>query len=125
VSLVYVEAAIGKLRQPAWRDGTAMYYWLIDSSHGLPEYLRTPLLPVVSMSAVSAALTWGTLLLELVLAAALVLPHTLRRYLLPMGIAFHLSIAAGLGLPSFAVVMIAALVLYLSAGGVPENLAGC
>ncbi|MBT2544839.1 hypothetical protein J7E99_30065 [Streptomyces sp. ISL-44] len=64
-----------------------------------------------------AALTWGPLVLEIVLAAALLLPQKVRWALLPAGILFHLGIAVVMGLWSFAFAMWAGLLLLLAPYG--------
>lgn len=58
-------------------------------------------------------LTWGAIILELVLAMALVMPKPAWKPLLAIGILFHIAIALTMGLTSFGFAMIAALLLYL------------
>ena len=58
-------------------------------------------------------MTWGSIALEVALAAGLVLPRKSSRPLLIIGIVFHLIIALVFDLWSFALAMIAALILYL------------
>ncbi|MGZ3447908.1 MAG: hypothetical protein ACXU88_19650, partial [Myxococcaceae bacterium] len=52
-------------------------------------------------------------LLELCIAGAMVAPLRFRRVLLPVAVLFHFGIALTHGLPTFAITMSAALVLYL------------
>jgi hypothetical protein len=58
-------------------------------------------------------MTWGVLVLELGLAFALLAPVRVRSWLLSLAVLFHVGIALLHGLPTFALTMIAALVLYL------------
>jgi antimicrobial peptide system SdpB family protein len=111
VSIVYFHAAVGKLNTGEWLNGTVLYYWLMDPSVGLPDWLRaiSPLLT----SPFVAVITWSILLLETFLFMALVMPKSAWRYWLIAGLLFHLGIALTIGLISFGIAMSAALVLYL------------
>lgn len=113
VAGIYLQSSLGKLAVTEWVDGTAMYYWFTDPAFGLPAWSRGLLLPVVALPVGVALLTWGTIAFEFTLALGLVLSVRARGVLLPLGIAFHLLIGLLMGLGSFALAMIAALVLYL------------
>jgi antimicrobial peptide system SdpB family protein len=108
VAAVYFVSGISKLGQAEWANGTAMYYWLLTFG-GVPRsvvyFLGKPILVL--------AMTWGSIALEVALAAGLVLPKKSWRPLLSIGIVFHLLIALVFDLWSFALAMIAALILYL------------
>lgn len=112
VAGIYLHAAIAKLGQPEWADGTALYYWLGNPAFGLPPWIRALSDPLLHSGAGVAALTWGVVVLELVLAAGLVVEPRRRAPLLVAGLALHAGIV-GMGLMSFATVMFAALLLYL------------
>lgn len=116
MGLLYFHSCIAKFAVPEWTDGTAMYYWFNDNYTGLPGYLR-PLFEPLLHSPMVALLTWSVLLLELLLASALFWPLRARRALLPVALAFHLGIAWFLGIFSFAIAMMGALLIYLSASG--------
>lgn len=111
VAIVYFHAATAKLAVTEWVDGTILYYWFTDSITGLPDWLKfiNPLFtsPLVSI------ITWSSLLLEILLFMALVMPKKRWHILLVLGILFHLSIALTMGLISFGIAMAAALILYL------------
>jgi len=111
--IVYLEAALGKLWVAEWRDGTAMYYWLLDPSYGLPNPLRPLFVPLLRFPAVVASLTWLVIGIEAFLAVALFLPNPYRRLALVMGAILHGLIAVVLGLPSFSLIMFGGLLLYL------------
>lgn len=121
VAGIYLHAAIAKLGRPEWADGTALYYWLGNPVFGLAPWLRPLAEPLLAGPAVAVA-TWGVLVLEVLLGAALIASPAWRRWLLPVGIAFHLGIAQ-MGLASFAVVMCAALLLFLRPVDAPLQLA--
>ncbi|WP_304452133.1 sporulation-delaying protein SdpB family protein [Nocardiopsis sp. YSL2] len=113
VSVIYLHAAIGKLAVEEWVNGTAVYYWIHDPQFG-PSGLRAALAEgVVSTALGVVLLTWGTLVLELALAYGLVASSPLRKALFWAGVLFHIGIAAALGLVTFGITMIGALLLYL------------
>ena len=109
VAGVYFVSAVAKFGVREWANGTALYYWMTDPRFGGPSWLS----PILRSSIGVTMLTWGTLLLELSLGLAIFLPKQARRYLLIAGVVFHLSIALTIGISSFSLTMVAALVLYL------------
>jgi sporulation delaying protein B len=112
VAIIYLLAAVLKLRTEEWANGTALYYVWRSTTFGAPGFLR-PLTDWIGQTVLVVPLTWGVLVLELCLAAALVAPLRFRTRLLPLALAFHLGIAVLHGMPTFALTMSAALVLYL------------
>jgi antimicrobial peptide system SdpB family protein len=90
-----------------------MYYWLLHSSFGVPHWMRGPAHLLTTHALSVALLTWGIVLFELCLAISPLLPPRARWFLLRAGIAFHCTIAILMGLISFSLVMIAALLLFL------------
>ncbi len=119
VAGIYLHSFVGKFVVEEWKNGTALYYWWTDPIFGAAPWTR-PVLDVVLKAGVSVvALTWGALLFELVLFLGLVLRPAQRRWLLPAGIAFHVSIALVQGLVTFGIAMTAALILFLRAAEEP------
>lgn len=110
--IVYLDACLSKLAIPEWRDGTAMYYWLNDNYMGLPGYMHGLFEPLLSSKWV-ALITWSVLLLEFCLAISILMKPRIRLYLFPLALAFHMGIALFMGITSFAVAMIAALLLFM------------
>jgi antimicrobial peptide system SdpB family protein len=113
VAGIYFHAAVGKMAVPEWHNGTAVYYWFTDPMFGAPEYLRPVIMPIITSSIGVTLLTWGAILLETTLFAALLMDKRYRWLLLCAGISFHAAIAILHGLLSFAFAMWGALVLYL------------
>ena len=103
---------MAKLGVPEWVDGTAVYYWMNDPSFGPSGWLR-PFVMSLMTSRLVVAVTWGTIVLEFALALGLVVSPRARPYLLVFGISLHAAIGVVIGLTSFALAMIAALILYL------------
>lgn len=102
--LVYVAAALAKLRGATWRDGTAMTYALHtdrytpwpEASHLLTQW---PLLVL--------AMTWGAVLVQLSFPVLVLIPRT--RMLAVGGLLLlHLGIAVLMGLGLFSLAMVAA-----------------
>jgi antimicrobial peptide system SdpB family protein len=113
VAVLYFQAAVAKFGVTEWADGTAMYYWFNHPTFGAASWLR-PVTNLIDGSSVAvAAVTWGSIGLELALAAAIVLRRPARRVLLAAGLVFHEMIALCMGLVSFDIAMSAALLLYL------------
>lgn len=108
VAAVYFVAGVSKLGQEDWANGTAMYYWLVSFSHA-PDWA----ISVARHPFIVTASTWGTILFEVLLSIAIVLPKKAASPLLRAGIAFHLLIGLFFDLWSFSLAMVAALILYL------------
>lgn len=113
VAGIYLHAAIAKFKVPEWADGTVIYYWFTHPTFGVPDWLAPIAKPALLLGPVVAAITWGTLVLELGLAAGLIARRRYRPWLLAGGFALHGGIILVHGLVSFAIVMFAALILFL------------
>ncbi|MET7852278.1 sporulation-delaying protein SdpB family protein [Streptomyces avermitilis] len=114
MAMLYFQSCVAKLPHAEWADGSALYYWINNYDFGAPHWLRPALSAIVDHPLGVAAMTWGPLILEIALAAALLMPQRVRWMLLPAGILFHLSIAVVMGLWSFAIAMWAGLLLLLA-----------
>ena len=112
VSVIYLFAAVLKLRNEDWANGTALHYWWTHPKFGTWGPFRW-LTDLVGPTRLVVPLTWGVLVLEICLAFALLAPVRFRNRLQPVAVLFHAGIAVLHGLPSFALTMSAALVLYL------------
>lgn len=112
VAVIYLFAAVLKFSTEEWANGTALYYWWTHPKFGTWGPLRW-LTDLIGGTRLVVPITWSVLALELSLAFALVAPPRLRTRLLPLAVLFHMGIAVVHGLPTFALTMTAALVLYL------------
>ncbi|MBK6923188.1 MAG: HTTM domain-containing protein [Deltaproteobacteria bacterium] len=115
VAAVYYHAGVAKYGVDEWGDGTALWYWFRNPTFGAPEALQPIVQPVIASATALPLLTWSVLVLEFLLAGALWMPPGARRVLFPLGCALHVGIALVHGITSFALAMIAALLLYLHA----------
>lgn len=113
VAAIYLHAAVGKAAVAEWIDGTAVYYFFSDPLFGPNEAIGALLLPIVRNPVGVASITWGTVILELMLFAALLADKKRRRGWLIAGLTLHAGIAVVHGLISFMFSMHAAVILYL------------
>ncbi|WHI59704.1 HTTM domain-containing protein [Mammaliicoccus lentus] len=112
VAIIYINAAIARLNNPEWVDGTALYYFLTDTLLGYPTYQAWILEPLLTSNIV-AILTWGTTIIEFILFAGFFASQKNKIYILTAGIILHLGIALVIGIVTFSMVMIGSLILYL------------
>jgi antimicrobial peptide system SdpB family protein len=124
LSIVYLTATAAKVAQSEWRDGSALPAALMDPAVGLPPGVARLAQPLLNSIAGSAA-TWTVLGTEAVLAALILAPLAYRRLALALGIALHGLIGVLLGLPTFALAMIAALMLSAMSTTFSHPVAGC
>ncbi len=116
VCVIYLHAAVAKFKVEEWINGTATFYWFTHHYHGAAEYLKPFIVSILSNNFLVVIISWGVILLELLLFSAILLrPDSLRRKsLLLSGLCFHFLIILIHGLISFYFTMAAALLLYLS-----------
>jgi len=113
VAGIYFQSSVAKLSHAEWADGTGMYYWFNHQSFGVPPWMRPLADWMVDQPVLLAGLTWTPLAIEFALAISILLRPAYRWFLLPAGVALHLCIAMTMGLWSFAVTMMGAIVLLL------------
>lgn len=113
VLLIYINAAIERLKNIEWADGTALYYFFGDSVFGIPkwEYQMTNF---IWESNLVIPITWSVTALEFFLAFNIIPNIKTNKIALITGIIFHLLIGLTIGIWTFVIVMIACLILYLS-----------
>lgn len=101
VAIVYFTTAWHKWGGTTWRDGTATWY-----TAQLHEFDRFPVPAFVDQQPFVAILTYGTLIVEIMLATT-VFYKPLRKISLLLGIGLHLGIEYRFNIPLFAFLMIA------------------
>lgn len=111
--VLYFHSFVGKLPVKEWANGTAVYYWFNDPTFGMCDWLHPILDPILSNSLGVSIITWGAILLEILLFMAIVMNNKAKYVLLVFGLAFHFSIVIIHGLVSFFLSMAAGLLLYL------------
>jgi hypothetical protein len=116
ICLAYVLSGLFKLQGAEWRAGTAVYYPL-----QLPQFRPWPALAdlVAGHGWIVAAVTWGTLALQLAFPLLL-----LQRHLRVLGVAgaltMHAGIAVVMGLPFFSLFMMAGDCIFLRTATMPR-----
>jgi len=113
VSIVYFHAFVGKLAVSEWVNGTDTYYWFTHNVFGFPSWLRRTGEILVKKKYIITSITWGTILLEIFLFAAIFMSYKRRLFIFKLAIIFHLGILIIHGLVSFFFAMAGALVIYL------------
>lgn len=111
--MIYFHAGIGKIAINEWANGTAVYYWLNDPIFGMTDWMHPFVDPILSNAFGVALLTWGTVILEILLFMAIIMGNQAKRNLFILGIIFHFGILFFHGLVSFFFSMTAGLMLYL------------
>ncbi|MFD6447690.1 HTTM domain-containing protein [Promicromonospora sp. NPDC060204] len=110
ICLVYVLSGLFKLQGEQWRDGSAVYYPL-----SLPQFRPWP--PLADLIAANdwlvAAVTWGTLALQLTFPLLLLQRHT-RTAAVGGALLMHAGIAVVMGLPFFSLFMMAGDCVFLA-----------
>ncbi|WP_052441276.1 sporulation-delaying protein SdpB family protein [Streptacidiphilus anmyonensis] len=113
IAVIYFTASISKLTTAGWRSGQAMFTVLVDPFYGLPSGLRQPLEPLLTSDPAVRLLTWGVLVVELLIAVGALLPRRVRRTAFCLTVLLHGGIMVAMGLVSFGLVMIALVLLLL------------
>ncbi|ONF73740.1 hypothetical protein AVR91_0206470 [Amycolatopsis keratiniphila subsp. keratiniphila] len=102
---IYAQASLSKLAVPAWRDGTAGYYWLVHPHYGSAMAIQPPVGTVLQQPIGVSVVTWGALATELTLALLLLCPGRARRAGWALAIGMHGAIALLMGFTTFAMTM--------------------
>lgn len=101
LALMYFCTVLEKLASVSWRNGTAVYYVLNS-----PPYSRFTVPEFLTWQPFSTLMTYGTIGIESSLAVA-AFNARVRRYAIPLGILFHLSIAFGMNVAYFSITTLA------------------
>ncbi|GLO66115.1 sporulation-delaying protein SdpB family protein [Oceanobacillus kimchii] len=112
VAIIYFHSTVAKLNVPEWIDGTAVWYYIQSPMLGFNDFLNS-LFNFATSSKLILIPTWGTLILQTILFMALFAPKKYWKYFLMAAIFMHEIFALLLGLVSFSLIMLGALVLYL------------
>lgn len=108
VSILYFYSMTGKMFQTEWAEGSALYY--IGSGFFGPSGALKDLFAFLTENPlISLGMTWGALVIELLLAVTLLTPSRYRLLWFCLGCSLHCCIALFLGIWSFQIAMIAAL----------------
>jgi antimicrobial peptide system SdpB family protein len=112
VLVIYLHSASGKFVVNEWLNGTALYYWFNHPMFGMQPWLEPIVNPLVQNPYTAFVLTWGVMIFELYLAAAVLINKKYYKTLFKAAVGFHFLIVLFHGLFSFFISMSGALVLY-------------
>lgn len=113
VAYMYIEAATVKQAHPVWSEGSALWYWAQHPSFGARPEIRDVLAGVLSNPVLLQAATWGVIVAEYVLAFAVLAARrrSARWTTLALSIALHLVFSLVLGLVTFGVSVLGAMLV--------------
>ncbi|WRZ91659.1 hypothetical protein OHB54_22805 [Streptomyces sp. NBC_01007] len=106
LAYIYLDTAISKFGVADWANGTAEYYFLRDNMFGVAKPWDGLLLTLSKSPLIVVGMTWGALVVELLIAVCILGSDRWRRVGLALDILLHGSIILLMGLWSFALVMI-------------------
>lgn len=112
VVVIYLHSATGKFVVNEWLNGTALYYWFNHPMFGMQPWLEPIVNSLVLNPYIAFVLTWGVMIFELYLAAAILVQKKYYKKLFKAAVGFHFLIVLFHGLASFFISMSGALVLY-------------
>ncbi|SFI47304.1 sporulation-delaying protein SdpB family protein [Halpernia frigidisoli] len=115
ICVIYLHAFVGKLAIEEWSNGTAAYYWLTHKYFGIAEPFRNFAQHFLANEYITTIITWGTILLEFILASFIFVSQNDKRRIVLFIVAtiFHFNILIFHGLASFFFMMLAASSIYL------------
>ncbi|KAA2253099.1 hypothetical protein F0L68_33665 [Solihabitans fulvus] len=108
---VYVGAALSKLTDPLWRQGSAMYVISRMPQFGFSSSLGGLVKTVLSSYWSVAILSWSIIAVQIVIAALILAPRRFRFIALVLATVLHLGILVLMDLVSFGLIMIAVLLM--------------
>ncbi|WP_329568970.1 sporulation-delaying protein SdpB family protein [Kitasatospora sp. NBC_01266] len=106
LAALYLQSGISKFGVPDWLNGSAEYYILRNPLFGVAGPLKPLLLWMSNSPVIVAGMTWGAIVIEVVIAVFLLSSARWRRIAFLLDIALHAGIIATMGLWSFSLIMI-------------------
>lgn len=104
--VIYLSAAGSKLLDPAWRDGSAMYFALHDPYSGLPASVLDSVAPLLDSRWLVGLVTWAVIATQVVIAVTVLGRRRERMLAVVLVAGLHLGIIVLMGLTSFGIIMI-------------------
>lgn len=111
--VLYFFSFVEKFKVAEWRDGSAFYYWYNNHPFGANNFFHSILNPLINYKISYIFITWGVLLLEILLFTAIFSSPKHKRILFYFGLVFHFMIWIIHGLGSFYLAMVGGLIIYL------------
>lgn len=111
IAYLYLNSAITKMKNREWLDGSAVYYYLNDNIYGIPKFLYN-LFSFILETPLVGFVTWGTLIIQLLIFASLFAGQKFRKIMFFVAITMHELFVLFIGLISFSLIMSAVLYFY-------------
>ncbi|SIE35647.1 antimicrobial peptide system protein, SdpB family [Mycobacteroides abscessus subsp. abscessus] len=111
LAFIYAHSAISKMGVEDWANGTAFYYFARDKMFGSAGILSSLTLKLSALPFGVVAITWGAIVLELVMAVGILATPRIRAMTMYAAVGLHTAIFFALGLFSFSAVMVGVSVL--------------
>jgi antimicrobial peptide system SdpB family protein len=111
VAILYFISGFGKLFNDQWREGSAMYYWIVNKEIGTNYYIEFIFSYIFSNRYILFFTTWFVMLFEISLSL-IMLTNFNKKYFFYSALIFHAMIFIFFGLFSFELSMSAALFIY-------------
>ena len=103
---IYLDSAISKLGVADWVNGSAEYYFVRGNLFGVAHPFSGAFLALTRNAVITASMTWGAIVIEIVIALCLLATRRWRRVGFAMDLALHGMIIVSMGLWSFGLIMI-------------------
>ena len=110
MSIIYLNAAIHKMAKDDWREGSTLYY-LLGGSFEPSGFAYSIYSWMVYQPFITVALTWGSMVIELLLGIVIFTNMRWRYIFFIIGLLFHVGIIFFLGITTFQIAMIAGLII--------------
>jgi antimicrobial peptide system SdpB family protein len=117
--IIYFHAAVGKFDVAEWKNGTAIYYWVNCAFFKMSPNLEPITMFLFSNPVIMGLCTWGTMLIELLLAFGIVASKSNRKYYFYLGLFMHFMFMLYFGLVSFFLSMAGGLIFYYANSKIP------
>ncbi|MBT0568537.1 sporulation-delaying protein SdpB family protein [Williamsia sp. CHRR-6] len=114
VAYIYLDSAISKFGVADWANGSAEYYFVRDNLFGATPVFKWIADPITRQPWGTAAMSWGAIVIEIVIAVLVLMRFRLRTIALDLDLALHGSIILLMGLWSFSAIMIGAVIIAAS-----------
>lgn len=111
LAFIYFDSAISKFGVSDWVNGTAEYYFLRDNAFGASYPLEPMLIWISNIPALVISMTWGALVIELLIGILFLGTRRWRKVGLTLDIVLHFGIIATMGLWSFSTIMIGSAII--------------
>ncbi|MGW7548029.1 sporulation-delaying protein SdpB family protein [Streptomyces sp. NPDC054770] len=120
LAILYMQSGVSKWGVPDWLNGSAEFYILRSPLFGAAGPLKPLLLWMSDNSLVVAGMSWGAILVEIVIAVFLLSPTRWRRMAFGLDLALHIGIIVTMGLWSFALIMMGSAAIAAAPDQLPE-----